>query len=44
MGKFGPKNQNCEFKLKFGSQTNLNMQKLMVYTFPVFDQKYPFWV
>ena len=26
LGKFVPKNQNCVFKLKFGSLTNLNMQ------------------
>ena len=23
--KFGPKNQNGQFKLKFGTETNLNM-------------------
>ena len=55
LGKFGPKNQNCQFKLKFGTynnsnklkfgtQSNLNMQNSVVtFTFPVFDQKYPFW-
>ena len=26
LGKFGPKNQNCQFKLKFGTQTNSNIQ------------------
>ena len=31
MGKFGSKNQNCQFKLKFGTQINLNMQNSMVH-------------
>ena len=32
-----------ESKLKFGTQSNLNMQNSMVmFTFSVFDQKYPF--
>ena len=45
LGKFGPKNQNCQFKLKFGTQTSSNMQNLMVmFTLSVFDQKYSFWV
>ena len=44
LGKFGPKNQNYQFKLKFGTDTNSNMQNSMVmFTFSVFDQKYPFW-
>ena len=30
MGKFGPKNQNCQFKLKFKTKTNSNMQNPMV--------------
>ena len=25
-GKFGKKNQTCQFKLKFGTSTNSNMQ------------------
>ena len=25
LGKFGPKNQNGQFKLKFGTETDLNM-------------------
>ena len=29
-GKSGPKNQKCLFNLKFGTQTNLNKQNLMV--------------
>ena len=41
---FFPKRKNCQFKQKFGTQTNLNMQNSMVlFTFLVFDQKYPFW-
>ena len=36
LGKFGPKNQNCQFKLKFGTLTNSNKQKSMVsFTFHV---------
>ena len=36
------KNQNCQFKLKFGTKTNLNMQNSMIMlTFPAFDHKYP---
>ena len=38
------KHQNCQFKLKFGASTNLNMQNLMLeFTFSVLDQKHPFW-
>ena len=45
LDKFGPKNQNCLSKLRFGTQTNSNMQNSMVmFTFSVFYQKYPFWV
>ena len=44
LGKFGPKNQNYQFKLKFGTYTNSNMQNSMVmFIFFVFDWKYPFW-
>ena len=43
-GKFGPNNQNFQFKLKFGTKTNPNVQNLMVMlTFSVFDQRYMFW-
>ena len=36
LGKFGPKNQNCQFKLKFGTYTNSNMQSsLMLFTFSI---------
>ena len=30
LGKFGLKNQNFRFNLKFGTKTNLNMQNSMV--------------
>ena len=26
LGKFGPKHQNCQFKLKFGTKTNWNAE------------------
>ena len=42
--KFGPANQNCQIKLKFGTQTNSNIQNsLMLFTFSVLDWKHPFW-
>ena len=45
LSKFGPKNQNCQFKLKFGTQNNSNMQNSMVvFTFSALDQKYSFCV
>ena len=38
LGKYGPKNQSYQFKLKFGTQTNSNMQNTMVvFTFSVSD-------
>ena len=44
LGKFGLKNQNYQLKLKFGTYTNWNIQSSTVmFTFSVFDQKYPFW-
>ena len=44
LGKFGPKNQNYQFKLKFGTYTNSNMHNsVVIFTFSVFDWKYPFW-
>ena len=44
LGKFCPKYQNHRFKLKFGTETNVNMQNSMVMLiFSVFDRKYPFW-
>ena len=43
MGKFGSKNQNCMFELKFDTLTSLNMQNsVVVFTFSVLDQKNPF--
>ena len=43
LGKFGPKNQNCHFKLKFGTYTNSNLQNSMVmFILSLFDRKYPF--
>ena len=44
LGKFGPENQDCHLKLKFGTYTNSNIQNSMVvFTLSIFDQKYPFW-
>ena len=50
--KFGLKNENRQFKVKLDTQTNLNLDtqtnlnmqnSLMMFTFFVFDRKYPFW-
>ena len=44
LGKSGQKNQNCQFKLKFGTKTNLNKQNsMMMFNFSVFDHKYLSW-
>ena len=44
LGKFGQKNQNCQFKLKFGSSANSTMQNAMaLFIFSVLDRKHPFW-
>ena len=44
LGKFCPENQNCQFKLKFGTKTNSNMQNSKtMFTFSVFNHKYPSW-
>ena len=44
VGTFDQKYQNCLFEMKFGIQTNSNMLNLMVmFTFCILDQKYPFW-
>ena len=41
LGKFGPKNRNSQFELKFGTSTKLNMQNSMVvFTFSIFNRKY----
>ena len=40
-GKSGQKNQNCQFKRKFGTKTILIMQNsMMMFTFSVFNHKY----
>ena len=44
LGKFGPKSQNYQFKLKCGTCTNSNMQdSIVMFTFFVSDQGCPFW-
>ena len=44
LGKFGQKNQNCQFILKFGTWTNSNMQNSMkMFNFPDFDWNDSFW-
>ena len=44
-GQIGPKNQNCPFKLQFGISANSNMSNTIVmFTYSVFNRKYPFWV
>ena len=44
LDKFGPKNQNTHFMLKFGIETNSNMQNSMtLFSFFTFEWKYPFW-
>ena len=44
-GKFGPKNRNCQFKLKIGNQTNLNMKNsIAIIFFCVFDQNCTFFL
>ena len=43
-GKFDSKIQNSQLKLKFGTQTNSNMQNSMViFNFSVLNWKYTFW-
>ena len=38
LGQFGPKNQNCQLKVKLDTQTNSNMlNSMMLFTFFVFD-------
>ena len=42
--RFNQKNQNCQFKLKFGTWTNSNMQNSMVmFILFVLDWKCHFW-
>ena len=41
---FGPTNQNCPFRLKFGTSTNSGMWNYMViFSFSDLEQKYSFW-
>ena len=43
LGKFGPKTQNYQFKLKFFTKTSSNMHNsIVIFTFSVFDWKYLF--
>ena len=43
-GSFGPKNQNCFYKLKFGASTNPGRWNTMVmFTFSDLDEKCSFW-
>ena len=43
-GKFGPKNRNCNFKLKFHIWTNLNMEtSIVMLNFFALDKKHTFW-
>ena len=45
LDNLGPKNRNCQFKLRFVTTTNSNMQNSMaLFTFSVSDRKQPFWV
>ena len=44
LGKFGPKNQNCLFKVNISTFSNSNMQNSMVMLiFSVFSRKNLFW-
>ena len=45
LGKFGPKIQNCQFKMKLDTSTNSNIHNSMVMItfFFVFDRTYSFW-
>ena len=43
LGKSVQKNQNCQFKLKFGTKTNLYLWNSMTFTFFIFDHKYRSW-
>ena len=43
MVKFGLKNKNCWFQVKFATKPNSNMLNLMVmFEFSILDRKYPF--
>ena len=43
-GKFGPKNQNYQFKVKFGAETNSNMvNSMVIFIFLFSTQNSLFW-
>ena len=43
-GQVWSKKSNCQFELKFGTKTNLNMHNaIVVFNFSVLDQRNPFW-
>ena len=43
-GKSDPKNEDCQFKRKFGTQNNSNMQNsIALFIFSILDRKYLFW-
>ena len=43
LGKFCPKSQSCQFKVKFDTQTNTNMQNAVAeFAFSVLDREYHF--
>ena len=44
LAKSGQKNENCQFKLKSGTKTNLNKRNSkMMFSFSVFDHRYLSW-
>ena len=44
LGKFSPKNQNCQFILKFVTRTNSNRQNsIVMFSLSVADWNYLFW-
>ena len=44
LGKFSPKSENWQFKLKSGTKPKSDMQNsIVMWTFFVLDQKYSFW-
>ena len=43
LSKSGQKNQNCQYKRKFDTKTNLNVRNSMImFAFSVFDHEYLF--
>ena len=44
LGKYGQKNQSRQFKIKFDTKVNSNVQNVMVtFTVFIFNLNYPFW-